>query len=68
MVGSIDLGQCNLGFLLAVVQIFTFGTTSGLNREIAYLIGQDKKEEALEKLKTVGYYTTALSLGLMLIF
>ncbi|WP_297869153.1 oligosaccharide flippase family protein [uncultured Flavobacterium sp.] len=64
----IDLGQWQ-SFLVFVgyLQIFTLGTTSGLNREIAFLIGQDKREEALKKLKTVGYYTTALSLGLMVL-
>ena len=49
------------------LQILTLGTTSGLNREIAFLTGQNKLDEGIEKLKTVGYFTTALSLGLMLI-
>ena len=63
-----ELGQWQ-SFLVFVgyLQILTLGTTSGLNREIAYLIGKGKKEEGIEKLRTVGYYTTTLSLLLMLI-
>lgn len=63
-----ELGQWQ-SFLVFVgyIQILTLGTTSGLNREIAYLTGKGKQEEGLEKLKAVGFYTTTLSLSLMLI-
>lgn len=56
-------------FLVGVgyIQILTLGTTSGLNREIAFLIGKNKLDEAIERLKTVGYFTRLLSFILMLL-
>ncbi len=64
----IELGKWQ-SFLVFIgyIQILTLGTTSGLNREIAYLIGKDKLKEGIKKLRTVGYYTTVLSFSLMVL-
>lgn len=47
------------------LQIFTLGVTSGLNRELPYWLGKGDKELGMQRLKTAGYFTTSLSLGLM---
>lgn len=49
------------------LQILTLGTTSGLNRELPYYLGKGEDVTAISKLKAGGYYTTFLSIGLMII-
>lgn len=49
------------------IQILTLGTTSGLNRELPFYMGKGETNLAIHKLKAGGYYTTVLSIGLMLI-
>jgi O-antigen/teichoic acid export membrane protein len=47
------------------LQILTLGVTSGLNRELPYLLGKGNQELGMERLKTAGFFTTTLSLVLM---
>jgi len=49
------------------LQILTLGVTSGLNRELPYWLGKGDKELGMLRLKTAGYFTTSLSLGLMVV-
>lgn len=49
------------------IQILTLGTTSGLNRELPFFLGKGENEVAMEKLKAGGYFTTVLSVGMMLL-
>ena len=47
------------------IQIFTLGTTSGLNRELPYWMGKGNEELGLKRLRTAGYFATALSIAIM---
>lgn len=48
------------------LQILTLGVTSGLNRELPYWLGKGEEELGMQRLRTAGYFTTTLSVALML--
>lgn len=50
------------------LQILTLGVTSGLNRELPYLIGKGDEKLGIERLKTAGFFITTLSISLILFF
>lgn len=49
------------------IHILTLGTTSALNREVPFLLGQNKKEEALSIVSSIGFFTSVISWGLMVL-
>lgn len=49
------------------IHLLTLGTTSGLNRELPYWLGKGEKEIGINRLKAAGYYTTKLSLGILVL-
>lgn len=53
---------------IGYLQILSLGSTSGLNRELAYLIGKGQLAIGLNKLSTVGYYITFTSFTLVIVF
>lgn len=63
-----SLGQWqSFTVFVGYLQILTLGVTSGLNRELPYWLGKGDVELGMARLKTAGYYITALSLISMLV-
>jgi len=52
---------------VSYTSILSLGVTSGLNRELPYLIGKGEFEKGVYKLKTAGYFSNVLSYGLIVI-
>ena len=63
-----ELGQWqSFTVFVGYIQILTIGTTSGLNRELPYWLGKGNSEVAIRRLRTAGYFTTFLSLIIMIL-
>lgn len=57
-----ELGQWQSLLLMSTyLSIFTLGTTSAINRELPFLLGQNQEEKALGYLSSVGFFTEILS-------
>jgi hypothetical protein len=52
---------------VSYTSILNLGVTSGLNRELPYLMGKGDVDQGIQKLKTAGYFSLVLSYGLMLL-
>ena len=52
---------------VSYTSILNLGVTSGLNRELPFLIGKGENEKGIDKLKTAGYFSNILSYGLIVI-
>jgi O-antigen/teichoic acid export membrane protein len=63
-----ELGRWqSITVFVSYIQILTLGTTSGLNRELPFWLGKGDQELALKRLKGAGFFTTALSLAIMVL-
>lgn len=61
------LGQWDSFVVFAgYIHILTLGTTNGLGRELPYWLGKGNIELGLKRLKTTGYFTTLLSISIMI--
>ena len=47
--------------------LLSLGVTSGLNRELPYLIGQGEHEKGIQRLKTAGYFSRLLCYALVVL-
>lgn len=62
----IELGQWqSFTVFVGYIHILTLGTTSGLNRELPYWIGKGNEKLGIKRLQTAGYFTTTLSILIM---